>query len=405
MDETEVPQYFICPISLQIMKDPVTAITGISYDRESIEKWLKTAKDTTCPVTKQPLPRDSGLTSNHTLRRLIQAWCTHNGIDRIPTPKSSLNKDQVRKLVRDLDSGHLRISTLKKMEALAMENERNRKSLEEAFVVRALVLLIITSYKGHKTTGLEEALRILSLVWSPSNENKALVDHHNQDLISALMWVLQWETNDRHVAVKTSAMIVLKMVLELASKDLLESTLNLDFFKEMVKLLKENISQQATKSGLHVLLHACPMGSNRVKITEANAVFELIELELSKPEKSTTELIFNLLAQLCSCADGRLKFREHAGAIAMVTKRLLRVSPATNDRAVHILSSISKFSATYEVVLEMLSVGAVSKLCMVTQADCEKYLKDRAKEILRLHSNVWNNSPCIQVYLLTRYQG
>jgi hypothetical protein len=71
MDDIEVPYYFICPISLQIMKDPVTAITGITYDRESIEHWLFISKNTTCPVTKQPLPRDSGLTPNHTLRRLI----------------------------------------------------------------------------------------------------------------------------------------------------------------------------------------------------------------------------------------------------------------------------------------------------------------------------------------------
>lgn len=44
MDEIEVPKYFICPISLQIMKDPVTTITGITYDRDSIEHWLFTNK-------------------------------------------------------------------------------------------------------------------------------------------------------------------------------------------------------------------------------------------------------------------------------------------------------------------------------------------------------------------------
>lgn len=107
-NEVEVPQYFICPISLQIMKDPVTAITGITYDRDSIEQWLISNKNhhhATCPVTKQPLPRDSDLTPNHTLRRLIQGWCTLNaalGIDRIPTPKSPLNKTQVLKLLKDL---------------------------------------------------------------------------------------------------------------------------------------------------------------------------------------------------------------------------------------------------------------------------------------------------------------
>ncbi|XWS52788.1 hypothetical protein CRYUN_Cryun11dG0102400 [Craigia yunnanensis] len=35
MDEIEIPQYFVCPISLQIMKDPVTVVTGITYDKEN----------------------------------------------------------------------------------------------------------------------------------------------------------------------------------------------------------------------------------------------------------------------------------------------------------------------------------------------------------------------------------
>lgn len=109
MDEVEIPQYFLCPISLMIMKDPVTTVTGITYDRESIEVWLVTAEEdmaVTCPVTKQNLPRDIELlTPNHMLRRLIQAWCianASNGIDRIPTPKYPLDKSHMLRLVRQV---------------------------------------------------------------------------------------------------------------------------------------------------------------------------------------------------------------------------------------------------------------------------------------------------------------
>ncbi|GKV29751.1 hypothetical protein SLEP1_g38650 [Rubroshorea leprosula] len=129
MNEIEVPNYFICPISLQIMKDPVTVITGITYDRDSIEHWLFTTRNNTCPVTKQPLPRNSDLTPNHTLRRLIQAWCTENaslGVDRIPTPKSSLDRFYVRKLLKDLEDPQLQMKTLRQLELYAAENERNR---------------------------------------------------------------------------------------------------------------------------------------------------------------------------------------------------------------------------------------------------------------------------------------
>ncbi|KAH1194037.1 E3 ubiquitin-protein ligase PUB22 [Glycine max] len=94
MDEIEIPAHFLCPISLQLMRDPVTVCIGITYDRENIERWLFSCKNNTCPVTKQCL-LDHGLTPNHTLRRLIQSWCTLNaslGVERIPTPKSPIDK-------------------------------------------------------------------------------------------------------------------------------------------------------------------------------------------------------------------------------------------------------------------------------------------------------------------------
>jgi hypothetical protein len=289
------------------------------------------------------------------------------------------------------------------MEALAKENERNRTCMVEAGVTKAAVLFIIKCFKEGKTAGLEEVLRILYLIWNPSQEIKLLV-RENQDFIDSLTWILRCDQINNHVDVKSHAMLLLHKTTEIVCQKLLES-LKVDFFKEIItRVLRKRISKLAIKSALLVLTEVCFGGRNRMKIVEANAVFELIELELEKPERNITELIFNLLAQLCSCAAGREQFLKHAGSIALLSKRVLRVSPATDDRAVHILDSISKFSAGDEAVLEMLRVGAVSKLlCMLIQADCAPYLKKKARGILRLHSNTWNNSPCIAVDLLTRY--
>lgn len=404
--EIEIPLYFLCPISLQIMKDPVTAITGITYDRESIEHWLKKSKDTpNCPVTKQPLPKHSDLTPNHTLRRLIQAWCTSNaanGVDLVPTPRAPLCKKQLRKLIMDLDLSLNSCSkaAMESMESLAVESERNRQCMVEVGVEKAMISWITRCFNQCETVGLEQALRILYLVSNSSEQIKSLTKD-NQDFMNSIIWILGLDL-DNHVLVKTTTMSILHRSISACSASFLER-LKLDFFKGIVRILKEKVSQQATKSAILVLIEACPWGRNRTRIVESNAVFELIELELQKPERQITELIFHLLSKLCSCADGRAQFLKHAGSIAMLAKRTLRVSPATDDRAVHILGLIARFSATDEVLVEMLRVGAVSKLCMVIQADCAAYLKEKARDILRLHSNVWNNSPCIAVYLLTRY--
>ncbi|KAH0764309.1 hypothetical protein KY285_000180 [Solanum tuberosum] len=114
MEEIQVPSYFICPISLELMKDPITISTGITYDRENIEKWIFSEKKNTCPATKQSLTCIE-LTPNVTLRRLIQSWCTINashGIERFPTPKPPISKPQIIKLLKEAKSPKLQMKSL-----------------------------------------------------------------------------------------------------------------------------------------------------------------------------------------------------------------------------------------------------------------------------------------------------
>ncbi|KAL5709101.1 hypothetical protein ACHQM5_019824 [Ranunculus cassubicifolius] len=399
--EVEVPQYFICPISLQIMKDPVTIATGITYDRESIEQWLSADQNPSCPVTKQSLPKDFDLTPNHTLRRLIQAWCVTNaanGVDRIPTPKSPLSKIHIMKLLQDLRHPQLQVKALKRLSFLAAENERNRKCMIDSGITKAMVSWIILCCKKNVLEGVHEALKILSLIRIQIAEINLLV----YELFDSITWILRsLKSSNENSEIKTHALLVLKSVMELASSSLLDR-LRPEFLEIIIRVLRENISNQATKAALQILLETCPWGRNKVKIIEAGAVFDLIELELTSPDKRTTELIFGILDHLCSCADGRAKFVSHAAAIPMVSKKIFRVSPVTDDRAVRILASICKFTATYDVLQEMLNVGAVAKLCMVLQADSSTNVKEKARDVLRVHNNSWSNSPCIHLYILTR---
>jgi hypothetical protein len=397
MDEIEVPQYFICPISLQIMKDPVTAITGITYDRDSIEHWLFRNKNITCPVTKQPLPLDSDLTPNHTLRRLIQSWCTQNaslGIDRIPTPKPPLTKTHVQKLVKDMKDSKFQLKSLMQLELLAAENERNRKCLLENGVPKSMIMFLVDCYKkGEILEGIEEALSFLQFVKVPTEEVKNLLSENDQ-ILDSLTWILSSEMKNS-VAVKSHAVMVLKKFINKCDSIHLER-LKPEFFDKIVKILKYGvITQQGLCSALHVLLCCCPLGRNRLMMVEAGVVRELIEIELTAVhEKRITELTFGILFHLCSCANGRFQFLSHEGSIAVLTERILKVSMTVDDRAVFILSLISKFSATKNVLDEMLKVGTVSKLFVLLQADHAKYLKDKVMQIFKAHSEVWKNSPC-----------
>ncbi|KAL0426593.1 UNVERIFIED_CONTAM: E3 ubiquitin-protein ligase PUB24 [Sesamum latifolium] len=390
MENIEVPEYFICPISLQIMKDPVTAVSGITYDRESIENWLFKSHNTICPVTKQGLSRQSDLTPNHTLRRLIQAWCSLNAAQGV----------ELIKLIRDLYLPDLRIKTLRELEALALESERSRVCLVEAGLAKSLVSFIVSCYKTGETNGLEEALRLLYTVRVPLSQSKGPVAETG-DIVDSLMWVFGCDNK----AVKSHAAFALEVVVQKANPGMLER-LKPEFFRRILHHLREaagNSSQLETNSLLHVLLEGCTRGRNRAAMVESGAIFDLIEVELRGPEKKTTELVLGILYHLCSSADGRAQLLSHAAGVAVVTRRILKVSPTADDRAVLIIGLISKYSGTSGVLQEMLRVGTVAKLCTVMQANCASHLKERAREILRAHSDVLKDSPCIEVATLTRY--
>ncbi|KAI4348878.1 hypothetical protein L6164_009544 [Bauhinia variegata] len=106
---------------------------------------------------------------------------------------------------------------------------------------------------------------------------------------------------------------------------------------------------------------------------------------------------------MCSCAEGRAELLSHGAGLAVVSKKILRISTAANDRAVRILLSISKFSATPAVLQEMLQLGVVAKLCLVLQAESGNKAKEKAREILKMHVRAWRNSPCVPSSLLSSY--
>ncbi|CAL9205606.1 unnamed protein product [Musa hybrid cultivar] len=403
MDSVEVPQYFTCPISLQIMKDPVTTITGITYDRESIERWLLVDDHPMCPVTKQPLPRDSDLTPNHTLRRLIQAWCVVNasrGVERIPTPRAPVDGPGIRKLVHGLSAPRLQLDSLNLIAALARENESNRRCMLQYGVAGAMVDVINTCTERKQMDRIDVALGVLDSLRASPDDLKPIVDGDRR-IIDSMTWILQHGAGDDR-DVRSTATVVLKSVIEAADSRVLEQ-LTPDFFQAVLSLVRDRISQRGTKAALQVLLHAGAWGRNRIKIVEAGGVKEIVELELTAPDKRTTEINLGLLNQLCTTADGRAELVGHAAGIATVSKRILRVSSLADDQGVRILWSLCRYSATTEVLQEMMSLGAVSKLFLVLQANCPDSVKEKARLVLRLHSGVWKDSPCLHSYLLSRY--
>uniref|UniRef100_A0A2R9CKU3 WD repeat, SAM and U-box domain-containing protein 1 n=1 Tax=Pan paniscus TaxID=9597 RepID=A0A2R9CKU3_PANPA len=67
-----IPDEFICPITRELMKDPVIASDGYSYEKEAMENWISKKKRTS-PMTNLVLP-SAVLTPNRTLKMAINRW-------------------------------------------------------------------------------------------------------------------------------------------------------------------------------------------------------------------------------------------------------------------------------------------------------------------------------------------
>jgi hypothetical protein len=75
-DEQALPA-FICPISLSIMRDPVSTADGHSYERAIIESWLH--YHDTSPLTGEVLPHKH-LSPNFALLKAIEEWEEKHGM-------------------------------------------------------------------------------------------------------------------------------------------------------------------------------------------------------------------------------------------------------------------------------------------------------------------------------------
>lgn len=81
------PEELKCPISLQLMYDPVVISSGQTFERVSIEKWFG-AGYTTCPKNREYLSH-TNLTPNSCVKRLIESWCEQNGVPVPANPPDS----------------------------------------------------------------------------------------------------------------------------------------------------------------------------------------------------------------------------------------------------------------------------------------------------------------------------
>ncbi|CAI9093230.1 OLC1v1028679C1 [Oldenlandia corymbosa var. corymbosa] len=102
------PEELRCPISLQLMYDPVIIASGQTYERICIEKWFNDGHNT-CPKTQQHLSH-LALTPNYCVKGLVASWCEHNGVPVPDGPPESLDLNYWRLVLSESDTANTKVT-------------------------------------------------------------------------------------------------------------------------------------------------------------------------------------------------------------------------------------------------------------------------------------------------------
>ncbi|XP_071718439.1 E3 ubiquitin-protein ligase PUB23-like [Rutidosis leptorrhynchoides] len=404
--ELEFPQDFRCPISMELMKEPVIISTGVTYERKNIEKWFFRYKKKICPATMQNI-ENFGVTPNHTLKRLILVWESgHSPSSSSSSSPSSSNKssplpsykrDEMVSLLKTLGSSPFKVNSLKKLKEIIEIGDEMKLDfiilggLEVLFQIIVQILVDCSDFMVFRAC--EEALGVLQhLPISEEDDGAKVIELFSKpECMKSMGIILQRGSKEARVY---TISILKKLANSNFNWDFIINDQGIGMFKSMLELASDEISSNASSSALQVLIKILDSSKkSRSRAIEAGAMCTLIEL-LPDSNRSKSEKILQMIKLLCECADGRVAFIEHRLGIGAVSKKLFNVSEISSKICVKIFSLICSFHPTDKVLDEMMNYGAVKKLVVLLHMSGSSSMKGKVLDMFKKHGGSWSRYPC-----------
>ncbi|KAE8735038.1 VQ motif-containing family protein [Hibiscus syriacus] len=341
-----VPSVFRCPISLDLMKSPVSLCTGVTYDRSSIQQWLESGHDT-CPATMQVLPSKDFI-PNLTLHRLINLWIQSSTL----TPGSNsprllpATSDVPAKLLMEKIERQCCVDSLSKVSEFVSCCEENRR-----FVVRSDCFV--------ERNGVEERLNKLIL-----KSNQA------SNFLSAIVFILRNGTLDSKLK---SVRVLDSLALDSESKCRISDSQ--DLLSILLHLLQTNNSQSLNDAVASFLTTISVTRSIKSHLIE-NGVVEIIS-------NSITEKSLKLMATLSSCSEGRSAISSNPKCAAAVVENLLKVSKTATEDAVVVLWSVCCLKKEEKAREAVVKGNGVTKILVIMQREGEGTVKMMCRDLVK----------------------
>lgn len=357
-DALAVPQQFTCPLSKNLMKDPVVLSTGQTYDRSFIQRWLDEG-NRTCPQTQQVLS-PTILTPNQLVREMISQWCKDR---RVELPKPVENFDWA---VTDADRKNLH-SLLDKLSKSISEQKEAAKEL------RSLTKQM-TSFRGlfgEYKDAIPQLLKPLS--------SGGVDTHHDlqEDLITTVLNLSIHESNKKLVAENP---VVMRLLIESLKSGTIQTRSNAaaalftlaslesnkpiignsGAFKPLIDLLDEG-PPFAMNDAASAIFNLCFAHENKAKAVNEGAVKVILQ-------KIKDHILVDELLAILAMLSCNQKAVEEMGELRVIPCLLSIIRESTSEpnkeNCVAILHAICFNDRTKwkEIRAEETANGTLSKL-------------------------------------------
>ncbi|XP_071702897.1 U-box domain-containing protein 15-like [Rutidosis leptorrhynchoides] len=367
-----IPFEFLCPITLEIMRDPVIVATGQTYERTNIQQWLD-SDNRTCPKTGLPLTH-TALAPNVALHNLILQWCKDNNYqipkkEPPPPPLKKAPSEKVLTLIQNLTSTQFeeKLKAVTKIRMLSRECTESRTLIAEKGGIPPLVHLL--TYPDSKIQ--EHAVTALLNLSIDENIKKKVSD---ENPVPAIIEILK---NGTIGARENSAAALYSLSMLDENKTLIGSS---NGIPPLVVLLTEG-TIRGKKDAATALFNLTLSQANKSKAIEAGAIKTLLKT-LGNERLDMVDEALSVLLLLADHPDGKKELGQMS-FIETLVKFMRSGTPKNKECAAAVLLKLCTNNNNNLVVA--LQYGVYEHVSEVSQ-NGTKRAKKKAAAILQLIS-------------------
>ncbi|THU48448.1 hypothetical protein C4D60_Mb09t26370 [Musa balbisiana] len=361
MEVEELPEDFRCPISLEVMTDPVILSSGHTFDRASIQRWLDSG-NRTCPLTKLPLPPSPSLIPNHALRSLISNFLAHRPVAAAVATAASHGADDAIILAR-------------------LSFPSDRPSL--AAVLRLAQRGGLAAHRLVADTGAASVLlRHAAAPDRPDLQNLALraLLHLSLEGDDARVGLVAEGAVDPVVAALRSgpgcpaAALAATLLTSLAVVEVNKATIGAHpaAIPRLVALLQDGDVRERREAAT-ALYELCKFAENRRRAARAGAVQPLVRFARDGSERAV-----RVLGLLSKCLEGKEAMRKAVELVGVMAEVVRAGSPRATEHALMALNLVC--SDSEDNALQAIEAGVLD-LCWVLSGDVNQKTRKNAMEL------------------------